>query len=56
MLFLIYSLQPLNVGVSYDSNSPVTVALLDCDTITQAKEKILDVLFKVWNAFWSLDA
>jgi len=36
----------LNVTVSYESNTPVAVVLLDCDTITQAKDKILDVIFK----------
>lgn len=38
--------KPLNVTVVYESNPPVHVVLLDCDTITQAKEKILDVIFK----------
>ena len=37
----------LNVSVTYESNPPVTVLLLDCDTICQAKEKMLDVIFKV---------
>ena len=37
----------LNVSVTYESNPPVTVLLLDCDTISQAKEKMLDVIFKV---------
>lgn len=41
--------QPLNVRVSFDGNPAVTVMLLDCDTITQAKSKILDVIFKVWK-------
>ncbi|KAK2550072.1 Plexin-A4 [Acropora cervicornis] len=38
--------KPLNVRVSFDGNPAVTVMLLDCDTITQAKSKILDVIFK----------
>lgn len=37
----------LNVSVTFESNPPVTVLLLDCDTISQAKEKMLDVIFKV---------
>ena len=37
----------LNVIVTYESNPPVTVLLLDCDTVPQAKEKMLDVIFKV---------
>jgi len=37
----------LNVSVTYESNPPVTVLLLDCDTVSQAKEKMLDVIFKV---------
>ena len=37
----------LNVSVTYESNPPMTVLLLDCDTISQAKEKMLDVIFKV---------
>ena len=37
----------LNVSVTYESNPPVTVLLLDCDTVSQAKEKRLDVIFKV---------
>ena len=39
--------QTLNVTVTFESNPPAAVVLLDCDTITLAKEKILDVIFKV---------
>ena len=46
--------QTLNVTVSYESNTPVAVVLLDCDTITQAKDKILDVIFKVCSHHSSL--
>ena len=31
----------------YNGSPAVAVVLLDCDTISQAKEKILDVVFKV---------
>lgn len=36
----------LNVTVTYESNPPAAVVLLDCDTVSQAKEKMLDVIFK----------
>ena len=38
--------QPVDGVVEADSGDLVPVKLLDCDTITQAKEKILDVLYK----------
>ena len=33
--------------VEYEDNPPVQVEVLDTDTIEQAKEKIMEVLFKV---------
>ncbi|XP_068690006.1 plexin-A1-like isoform X2 [Montipora foliosa] len=38
--------KPLGVSVTYNGSPAVAVVLLDCDTISQAKEKILDVVFK----------
>ncbi|XP_068703592.1 plexin-A1-like [Montipora foliosa] len=38
--------KPLGVSVSYNGSPAVAVVLLDCDTISQAKDKILDVVFK----------
>jgi hypothetical protein len=35
------------VTVEYEDNPPVQVEVLDTDTIEQAKEKIMEVLFKV---------
>ncbi|XP_031564462.1 plexin-A4-like [Actinia tenebrosa] len=38
--------ETLKVTVSQEDESPIQVALLDCDTITQAKTKILDAFHK----------
>lgn len=38
--------KPVGVSVSYNGSPAVAVVLLDCDTISQAKDKILDVVFK----------
>ena len=40
-------IQRLTVTVEYEDNPPVQVDVLDTDTIEQAKEKIMEVLFKV---------
>ena len=38
--------QPVDGLAETESGELVPIKLLDCDTITQAKEKILDVLYK----------
>ena len=41
-------LQVINATIlADDANSELSVKLLDCDSISQAKEKILDALYKV---------
>ncbi len=37
---------PINATVETEDGLRVPVKLLDCDTISQAKEKLLDTLFK----------
>ena len=34
--------------MEYDDSDPEDVVLLDCDSISQAKEKILDAIYKVF--------
>ena len=40
-------LQVINATILTDDGSELSVKLLDCDSISQAKEKILDALYKV---------
>ena len=37
----------LNVVVETDTGVKLGIKLLDCDTVSQAKEKILDAVYKV---------
>ena len=37
---------PINATVEAEDGLRVPVKLLDCDTISQAKEKLLDTMFK----------
>ena len=46
-LFVYLHLQKLTVTVEFEDNPPVQVDVLDTDTIEQAKEKIMDIVFKV---------
>lgn len=49
LLSLFFSLQTLNVlvqGGGVNETQPVPSKVLDCDTITQVKEKLLDQVYK----------
>ena len=40
------SLQPVEGVVEPESGDDIIIKMLDCDSITQAKEKVLDALYK----------
>ena len=42
---IVLSLQTLNLDVDHEAEM-ITCKVLDCDTITQAKEKCLDAIYK----------
>lgn len=47
--FFLWFLQTLNVlvqGAGLSENQPLPTKVLDCDTITQVKEKLLDQVYK----------
>ena len=39
--------QVINATIATEDSSEISVKLLDCDSISQAKEKVLDALYKV---------